>query len=784
MNKFRKAYFFALLYIAILTTTYAQPVAIGQWREHLPYEKGISVSRGNSKVFCATTGGLFSLNEQDYSIDRLTRVTGLSDISINKINFNSYNNVLVIGYKNGNIDLIRNNTIINISDIKSEQDIGDKTINNIYFINQYAYLACGFGIVVIDTERDEVKDTYKIGPGGAYINVYDVATDGTNIYASTEAGIYKALLSDPNLVYFGAWSKMSGIPNGTYNTLAVFQGNLFANYSKNIASGAYLEDTVFAYNISSSTWSKMMEGPNVIKDNIKSIRVSQNKMYMCNEWYISVYDNTLSRIKVINNYGYTNEARPREAIADNSGVVWIADYNYSLVKFIDNGNAQYYYPNGPRTSNVVSLAVSGGELWCAPGGVGDAYHNLYNIDGVSSFINGTWNTIHGQQQATNMDTTHDILDITIDPNNTKHVFACSYRAGLLEFNNGALVNFYNETNSSLSSRSEYYWIGASGSAYDGDKNIWVTNSNVATCLSVKKSNGTWQAFNFSGFGVNGSTSVGDVYITRSGQKWMLMRGNGIIVYNDEGTFAQPNANNTKKIGIEAGKGALPSNAVMCVAEDNDGELWVGTDKGVAVFYSPEAIFTSSNWDSQQILIEQDGHIQKLLETETVNTIAIDGANRKWIGTQNSGVYLISEDGTKEILHFTTANSPLLSNEISTIAIDGISGEVFIGTSNGIISYRSTATEGLEDYTDVYAFPNPVREGYEGPIAIKGLVTNADVKITDISGGLVYSTKALGGQAIWDGKNFNGQKVSTGVYLVFCSNDDGSKTFITKILFIN
>jgi hypothetical protein len=311
----------------------------------------------------------------------------------------------------------------------------------------------------------------------------------------------------------------------------------------------------------------------------------------------------------------------------------------------------------------------------------------------------------------------------------------------------------------------------------------VTNATAPEPLSVRKaSDGTWQSFNFSSLVIN--PVVGDIIVDQSNRKWMVLpRGVGILVFDDNGTWA-PGDDKMKKLSATVGNGNLPSNEVECIAEDHDGEIWVGTDKGVAVFFCADQIFSSSGCEAQQIYIEQDGHTQLLLATEVVTAIAVDGANRKWIGTQNSGVYLMSADGTTQIQHFTLENSPLLSNEIRTLAINPKTGEVFFGTSDGIISYRNDATEGLEDYTNVYVFPNPVKPGYEGPIAITGLVENANVKITDISGTLVYQTKALGGQAIWYGKNFKGERSKSGVYMVFCSNEDGSKTYITKILLVN
>src|ERR1019366_1210598 len=276
--------------------------------------------------------------------------------------------------------------------------------------------------------------------------------------------------------------------------------------------------------------------------------------------------------------------------------------------------------------------------------------------------------------------------------------------------------------------------------------------------------------------------VTQLLVDQNNQKWVIVYRSGIMVYN--GTTAAANTSNTKILTTTVGQGALPSLNVFCLAEDQDGQIWVGTDQGIAVFYSPSTLFSGQNFDAQQILVEQDGNAQILLLTETVQSIAIDDANRKWIATERSGVFLMSADGTTQIYHFDESNSPLLSNNVISIAINHKTGEVYFGTEEGIISFRGTATEALDDFTDVYSFPNPVKSSYEGPIAIKGLMNNSTVKITDINGTLQYETQSEGGQAIWNGKNFSGVRVSTGVYMVFCTSTDGTKKIATKILFIN
>ena len=229
---------------------------------------------------------------------------------------------------------------------------------------------------------------------------------------------------------------------------------------------------------------------------------------------------------------------------------------------------------------------------------------------------------------------------------------------------------------------------------------------------------------------------------------------------------------------------MPHIFVRSIAKDKDGSIWIGTDQGVGVIYNPGNVFTGGNFDAQKVILQQDGYNQYLLETEIVTAIAIDGANRKWFGTYSGGVFLMSPDGTHQIHNFNKDNSPLPSNTISAIAIDDATGEVFFGTDKGIISYRSDATEGAEFCNNYYVFPNPVRHEYHGPVAIRGLVVNADVKIADVSGNVVFHTKANGGEAIWNGNNFKGERAQTGVYIVYVTNEDGSQTCATKMLFAN
>ena len=752
-------------------------LAIGQWRDHLSYKKGISVTQSDNTVYCATQSGIFTLNKAHNSLERLSKINGLSDVGVKTLRFNDYNQTLLIAYQNANIDLVVNKNVYNISDIKQYIMTGTKTINNIYFINGFAYLACGFGIVVVDMNKQEIKDTYYIGKNGGYINIHYIASDNNYLYAATDSGVYYAPWSS-NLLDYNSWNKFSSLQKGIYNTIISFAGKIYTNLS---TKKKWPSDTIFEYN--GTTWSHFINDTFAFVP-VRKLDVGYNKLLISNVYGTYIYNNndTLAGVIYLNAY---------QSIIDknDSNTYWIADNDHGFIKSYKLGSGTAFSPNGPNTSEVYAMSISNEDLLVARGNHSDTWTNVYNPAEAYRFSNESWSSFT-QNNIPALDTMYDFCSVAIDPSNSNHVYLGTLGTGIVEINNGALVNIWNTTNSSLQPRGDApnsRWIGSFGMAYDTLGNLWITNCYAPNSLSVLKTDGTWQSFSFSGL-MSANPTIGQIIVNRYNQKWMVLpRQQGIFVYADNSTWA---TNDDNKIHLTfptclnvVSSGSVPTD-VLCMAEDKNGAIWVGTDVGIVVFFCPDQIFSSSGCQAQQIYVQQDGHTQLLLVTENVTAIAVDGANRKWIGTLNSGVFLMSADGTQQIQHFTTENSPLLSNTISSIVINPKTGEVFFGTAAGIISYRNDATEGLQDFTDVYVFPNPVNPGYEGPIAITGLVANANVKITDISGTLVYETTSLGGQAIWYGKNFKGERAHSGVYMVFCASSDGSKKFVTKILLVN
>ena len=476
---------------------------------------------------------------------------------------------------------------------------------------------------------------------------------------------------------------------------------------------------------------------------------------------------------------------PYNAIEDPAGFFWVADNFYGLAKLYTNGTTELIKPKGPEKTVNFKLAVGGKRLVVATGQLvrPGVWNNGFSTNGIYTYNDQEWqNSTPSEGYTVYFDSlSFDFASIAIDPKNSDHYFVGSWGSGLYEMSGLDKVNIYRTYNSTL----QFYSgstsvINIGGLCFDDDNNLWVTNSVTPKPLSVKKVNGEWKSFSLSNLFGAAPPFVKEIINTSINQKWLLI-GTGIAVYDNNQTI--DDETDDKAIKFSSGERGLPTSDVGAIAEDLDGEIWVGTSQGIVVYYSPSDIFSDNPSDAQEVFIELDGDVQPLLKNENISAIAIDGANRKWIGTFNSGAFLMSEDGTQQIQHFTIDNSPLLSNVVYSIAIDQTTGEVYFGTENGIISYKGDAVKGELNNICTNVFPNPVRPEFKGSVAFTGLQKDATVKITDVSGNLIFETKSLGGQAIWSAKNYNGDRVATGVYLAICSDSDGKSTCISKVLVV-
>lgn len=749
--------------------------AINTWKGYLNYSRTIDIDRLGNDVYLAAENAVFIYHQDDNSFDLLDGVSGLSDVGISLVRINQEKGLVIIGYQNGNIDLIQGNNITNYAEIKNSAVVGDKAIRHVTFEGNTAYISTGVGILNFDLVRFEIKDTYNVNPEGA-TSTYETTIINDTLFAATNEGLYAGSL-DQDLTIFSNWHQDLSIPDpfGEVVHCASFEGDLYISLPDATPFGLYKRE-------GGGLWNNVLE-----LNGIKSLRSEFGYLTATSGWSSKVWSSDGSETS----FGSYGAVQPfaRGIIVDESGNILISDNRSGLVKRYDENTYEFIHPDGPATNSAFDIDFKKGVLWVASGSPQrpGTWNNAFKTEGFYNLNKGSWfNFTRESHPQIFEDAFSDVCKVYIDPDDANKAYVGSYFSGCYEVVNNEITEWYRDDNSSLMEDPNYNrndgepWLAVAGFVKDDDNNLWVTNANSSHPLSVRYDEGGWEHFDMNGV-LGSNKAVLDVIIDGSGYLWMIVNRSGLAVMN-------PNLENEgemefSKLSASIGSGGLAANEVFSISTDLDGELWVGTSNGVSVFYSPFDIFSERPSDARQILVEEDGVFQYLLEGQAVSSIAIDGANRKWIGTFGSGVFLMSEDGTEQIQRFTTSNSPLISNVVNDIVIDPSNGEVFMATDEGIVSFVSDATNGQLANNCSTVYPNPVRENYSGPISITGLMRDSEVRITDAGGNLVNRMISNGGTAIWDGRNTDGIRVATGVYFALVVDAESDSKCVSKILVV-
>ncbi|MGI6291754.1 MAG: two-component regulator propeller domain-containing protein [Bacteroidales bacterium] len=792
MNLKKIAFFFFSFFF--LTLSAQNPIAVGEWRTHFNYTNGKKTAILDEIVFLATSNSLFYTNINDNTIHRLGVLEGLNDIGIQTIEASQSTKTLVICYLNSNIDLYYNEMIFNVPDIAKKQINGDKSIYNIHCEDKYAYLACGFGIVVLDLKKRIILDTWFFSKEGQTIAVNDIAICNDTIYAATNKGIYYNQLKSTTIAQFSSWKEEidSSVNNKKVTFIESYNNKIYAVIDEplyafdtlyNEDSSDYkidstiLQTVSFVYSTQNNKWAiDSVFG----FEEIKNIRNVNNYLIITRGWGANAYKSNNNKLELSNSF---SSLFTSDAICNQRGYIYIADQHEGLVCQTSEGTVRYFLP-GPATDNVWAINVAQSVLAGVPGSHDDWVPSWHRTS-VSIFEKERWNNLLCYESPLDPYYIYDALDILINPNNTEEIFIASYISGLVHIKDRKTIQIYNDKNSPLENFAGRVQVNSL--AFDKDFNLWMLNSKATNPLLVRMKDGTWKSFNIY---LTGGDIVGKIFIDSRG--WIWMTGNretSLLIYNPNGTPLNTADDRLVKLNTALSETEGAFDYIYSITEDKDGKIWIGTNKGVKVYHNPSNLLKNPTTPPQAVYISEilgdggDTIPQLLLNQEAIKCIKVDGGNRKWIGTGNAGVFLESEDGKEELLHFTVENSPLLSNSISDIDIDGKTGEVFIATDRGLVSFRYTATDGNENYDEIKIFPNPVREDFSGYISITGLKENSEVKITDAYGGLIYRMKSYGGTASWNGCHFDGRKASTGVYFVFVSDATGKEKKAGKILFI-
>lgn len=748
---------------------------IGEWKNFYPTRNGLFITQSKDEIFYANQYAILVCDKSAGIKRTITRVSGLTDIDLGPIKYTPFSNTLIVSYSNGNIDLYRNeNEVTNLNYIKVNTNIvGKKTLNHIYLKNDsIALLSADFGLMVLDLSKQEFSSTvftpYKIK---------STCVLNDSIFVATDGGAY---LIPPgiNIQDFGQWKLIDLVNGASYNSTACVLYNQKLYLSCN--------DTLIKYESGNQYESLYYE------KNTRINYLSAEGEHLICGLFCTTNSYCLGKIliadtsdQVIQLSGSSCFNRPYNAVEDSNNRVWLAD-EWDEFKYYDikSNNCSTFTVNSPRSETNFDITIANGNTYITSGGLILGQNYSFNSNGLYIYDNKekVWSTVNSQNfpLLSQEEAQFDFLYVVPDPSQPEKLYVGSYYGGLIEyFDNN--IKIYNEKNSAIRGGvGDEKRERIAGLAFDSNGNLWMANTLAPKPIVVYKKDGSWQSFP-----VNSSTGLFQLAIDQNNNKWFVIGGQSgaLYVFNEGNDFN--NTSDDRWREINTGNSNLPSNTVNCVSVDKNGDVWVGTAAGPIVFDCGGDVF-NSNCKGTRVIVEQDGFGAYLLETENIKTIKVDGGNRKWFGTDN-GVFVQSADVKTQLFKFDTKNSPLPSNSITSMAINPDNGETWIGTTKGFAVYRSEATEGGAFHkSNVYAFPNPVRPDYFGPIVITGLAADSNVKITDTNGKLVFETKAAGGQATWDGNDYTGRRANSGVYLVFgtgTASIETPETIVTKILLI-
>lgn len=748
---------------------------VGQWEAFLSYQNTSQLMLTPQKTYAIANQHLYAAHRDAKELQYYSKIDGLSENNVMAMGYSAANDMLILVYTNANIDLVNSDgSIYNIPDLLQKNWSVDKTVYQIYVEQDMAYLACGFGIMVVDLTKREIKDTYIIGKDAQKEPIYGVTANETHFYALSSSVIYKADRTQ-NLLDYAVWQKEPiALPKGTAcQNLYILNNQLFTIDSK---------QSVLQYK--ENAWHTFFQGD----ENTVSWNQNSNGVFVTGGskgiWHYS------HQLELIAHYNYY----ALDACSDDSNQLWFAAGGSGIACHTANKPLEVLTPSSIPHATIKELQVQNSILTIAPGGY---WTNRYNNPcQVPMFQDDQWvnHTNFSMQTTQFVDVVNDVTSVAINPQNTNHFYFTTWGEGLFEVVDGKVIRQYNESNSNglfvSAIKGNDHYVRLDGLRYDDKGNLWVLNSYSG--IRVLDTQDTWHSLNYGP--LSACPALRKLLFTKKLNWCVCLRSTpGIFVFSTNNTLDNLSDDKYRFFGstdlVDKDGKTLILNSIYDVAECTDGSIWVGTDIGPVVFTNLNNIF-ASNYRCTRIKIPRnDGTnlADYLLDGVAVQAIEVDKGNRKWVGTASSGAFLLSPDGKTTLLHFTTQNSPLSSNEIVDISIDHQTGVVYLGTPEGLFAYRGDAMQPVKQASKetIYAFPNPVRPEYDGLITVAGLEENATVWITDASANVVFQGQANGGSISWNGRNASQQRVAGGVYFVLVSNGDSNnhRSVATKILIV-
>lgn len=770
-------------------------LAVGDWQIYSSVGAPVKVIDTPERVYYVSGISLFCFDKETEEMEMYNKNNKLNDIEVSGIYYNYDKKYLVIVYANSNVDILYDNgKIYNIPDIKNAILTTEKGINDAKFYGNNIFLATDFGIVVLNDEKYEVAESYNYGKK---INL--VAACGRYWYLASDEGVY--YISRESVKYdFSAWKLLDSASGLPMYELISFQDR-YLLYSKN--------GDVYSYAIDNNGLTPL----GVLNMGVRYIDKYYDSFVLRGLVYVAFCQpdiiNGQIQIKSVYNFQGKSDYLVDVVISsyEQDESIWaLGEQGLCHFKMENDQVLMLNEPFFPDVLNVPdpwNLTINDNKLYVSNSGPRRGTEDQYVKTRMSVFDGNEWSILDvGEVPLVNdkhAPYLYSTYNMAFDPDDPNTFYIGSWFEGIYKITDNTCVGHYTNQNSPF----VIDWaMSVPCVEFDEDKNLWaVFKGSPSLCMLPrnKQSISTdeltiddWYQFDYPEISNNKYAKL--LIPKHSTAKWVVF-GNWpglVFVFDDRGTYNTTADDRTKSFVsfTDQDNKTFTPNYYTCIEEDNDGNIWIGTSAGPIVITNPDNVFNSSFRCTRIKIARNDGtdNADYLLQNINVTDIFVDGANRKWIGTRESGLYVVSADGTEILNHFTPENSRLPSMFVTEVVVDPVTGVAYIGTDSGLAAYRSDAIQASDDYSEVYAFPNPVRPDYEGWISVTGLMDNSLVKITDTAGNLFFEGYSNGGQISWDGRDRNGKRVKTGVYLVFASSGGGSagkqSGVVTKILVVN
>jgi hypothetical protein len=739
------------------------------WSSFYSFDEITGVHSGaDGQIYGIAENSVFSYDPSANEVVPITTVDGLLGDEIVKLAVTD--DLMVVAYENGMLGIhkLMDGSVTLDSSIQRNLSIdpADKTINSFLIQDQTLYLSAGYGISIYDLSTNLFTDSYFFGVGNSAIQVNQTALVGEFLYAATEEGLFKANTRDPNLVFESAWNKLA---DGQWKSIGLVNNVILGvvQSGSQVICYGLTDDVVTEYQRDSGT--------------LLGVEVSDTELILSFSNTILAFDDSHSVRTLASASGSLNGQRFTSAttlgnelfIGTSGGGMLL--YNPSETRVVS--------PSGPLMNDIFEISVlPNEELWIAHGAFSQ-YYNPYplNAYGVSHHNGGSWQNL----PFSDLLGAKSIVSVVPNPANPSQVFACAMHHGLLEINDGLVTNLWNQTNSGLESldpielneNPNYRSVRIRDVAFDSEGSMWSITTFVGNGLKKRTVNDNWESIDLTGLiTINRANGYSKLVISPNDEVYFGSANYGLIGYAEiNGTPV------LRSLGLADN---LPTLDVRSLALDSDDNLWIGTKEGLRVLYNASRLFTQSEFSASTLILDEGGNVGELLANQFINAIEVDGNNQKWVATDGAGVFLFAEDGKRTLQHFTKENSPLPTNSVRSLAYEPLSGKIYMGTPNGLVAFQGSAYAPSENLEEIEVYPNPIRPGYTSLLTIRGLQADCVVKITDIVGNAVFETTATGGSVQWDLRSFAGNRVRSGVYLIFVTTNDGLESAVEKVMIVN